>query len=150
MQRIRSIKRLIFFINYLFPLLILIGAFAIGSFNDILLNAVYIILLVLAFIILLLLNRKKFIHSYHLRGNDIEIGYNNVFFKSKKKIIPITDLYEIEKTKKKLIGKYSCLLHFTVNGKLIKYEVLDTPLKNFIISHLPAARLQSGGFQVKA
>jgi hypothetical protein len=143
MERARSIKRLIFLINYLIPLLIFIGAFAIGFFGDLILNGVFIFFLVLAFLILLLLNRKRYIYSYQKNGRDIQVNYYNVFFNSKLKSIAISDLSELDITKKKLIHKYSYIFQVKEKEEWIKYEILDAPLKNYIISNLPVASFKA-------
>ena len=139
MERAKSIKRLIFLINYIVPLLIFIGTFAISSFDDLLYNAVFIFFLILAFFILLFLNRKKYIYSYQKDGREIEVNYYNVFFNSKKKTITIAELSELDTTKEKLIHKYSYIFQVKEKENWIKYEILDAPLKNYIILNLPVA-----------
>jgi hypothetical protein len=112
-----------------------------GSFGDFLSNGVFIFFLVIAFLIILFLNRKKYIYSYLINERGIEVKYYSVFFKSRKKIIAISGLSELGTTRQKLTGNYSYVFQVKEKGKWIKYETLDAQLKNYIIQNLPVASL---------
>lgn len=82
----------ILLVHYIFPVVLYTMVMLFFSFEDTLSNVIFGSLLVLAFVLNLVLTRRKYLYSFDLINDGLEISYFNVFLQRRVVQVPAGQL----------------------------------------------------------
>ena len=123
-----DIKKLVLIVYYAMPLVMFVVLHTFLSKGDLSSDITFAVLLVIAFAILLLLNRKKFLTYANLSGTEIEIKYLTVFLRSKTLIISLGQVEAYKKTKTDLKSFQPYSIKIKRDNKWTQYLILSNKL----------------------
>ena len=135
------IKRRIVLLNFVVPLVVYIVFFFVFSFDSLLANAIFVILLLVGFVINLSINRKKYLYAFSLLTDTLEVSYYNVFLQTKVVQIPLVQLTAIETTRANPIAQYPCTLNLKIVDKWEEYPIISKELNNEVKQFFASANI---------